>query len=72
MDWEIGPWLSSWQSSLPPDVPRYFYPGGMFGEHWLQTGEKSSFEVIEENDEEDIWDDSFYDNAAEIAGNLVD
>ena len=72
LDWEIGPWLSSWQSSLPPDVPRYFYLAEMFGEHWLRTGEKPDFDVIEEDDEEDIWDDSFYDNAPEIANNLVE
>lgn len=72
LDWEPGPWLSSWQSSLPPDVPRYFYLAGMSGEHWLRTGEKPDFDVIEEDDEEDIWDDSFYDNAAEIASDLVE
>lgn len=74
LDWEIGPWLSSWQSSLPPDVPRYFYLGGMFGEHWLRTGEKSAFDLTEEDeeDDEDIWEDNFYDNASEIASNLVE
>lgn len=23
LDWEPGPWLSSWETSLPPDQPRY-------------------------------------------------
>lgn len=72
LDWEIGPWLSSWQSSLPPDGARCFYHDGMFGEHWLRTGEKPDFDVIEEDDEENIWEASFYDNAAEIASNLVE
>jgi hypothetical protein len=68
LDWEPGPWLSSWESSLPPNPPRYFNLDGFDGRTWLLTGEKAP-EYIVEND--DFWADSDYDNAAEIAKNLV-
>ena len=68
LDWEPGPWLSSWESSLPPDPPRYFNLNGFDGRTWLLTGEKATEDIVEDDD---FWADSDYDNAAEIAKNLV-
>ncbi|MHC1698900.1 MAG: hypothetical protein AB9919_12740 [Geobacteraceae bacterium] len=68
LDWESGPWRSSWESSLPPDQPRYFSLDGFNGRTWLLTGEKASEDIIEDDD---FWADIDYDNAAEIAKNLV-
>lgn len=68
LDWEPGPWLSSWETSLPPDQPRYFTPHVVDGSTWLMTGEKAPEDIVEE---ENFWGDSAHDNAAEIAKNLV-
>lgn len=68
LDWEPGPWLSSWETSLPPDQPRYFNHDGFDGCTWLLTGEKAPEDIVEDDD---FWADSDYDNAAEIAKNLV-
>jgi len=68
LDWEPGPWLSSWESSLPPNPPRYFSLDGFNGGTWLLTGEKAPEDIVEDDD---FWADSYYDNAAEIAKNLV-
>lgn len=68
LEWEPGPWLSSWETSLPPDQPRYFSHEGFDGSTWLLTGEKSPDDIVEDDDS---WADSDYDNAAEIAKNLV-
>ncbi|MCI5150935.1 MAG: hypothetical protein D3916_16390 [Candidatus Electrothrix sp. MAN1_4] len=68
LDWESGPWLSSWEKSLPPDQPRYFHFDGVHGETWLLTGEVEP-EGISEVDE--LWTDYYYDNVAEIAKDLV-
>ncbi|MDZ7753793.1 MAG: hypothetical protein U5S82_19645 [Gammaproteobacteria bacterium] len=68
LDWEPGPWLSSWETSLPPDQPRYFNLNGFDGSTWLLTGEKSPEDIVEDDD---FWADSDYDNAAEIAKHLV-
>ncbi|MGE4579127.1 MAG: hypothetical protein AB7F21_06270 [Desulfuromonadales bacterium] len=67
LDWEPGPWLSSWETSLPPDQPRYLNLDGFDGSSWLLTGEKSPEDIVED----DFWADGDYDNAAEIAKNLV-
>ncbi|WP_288367805.1 hypothetical protein [uncultured Alcanivorax sp.] len=68
LDWKPGPWLSSWETSLPPDQPRYFNLDGFDGSTWLLTGEKAPEDIVEDDD---FWDDSDYDNASEIAKNLV-
>ena len=68
LDWEPGPWLSSWETSLPPDQPRYFNHDGFDGNTWLLTGGKAHEGIVEDDD---FWADSDYDNAAEIAKNLV-
>ncbi|BDV41542.1 hypothetical protein GURASL_04650 [Geotalea uraniireducens] len=68
LDWEPGSWLSSWESSLPPDQPRYFSLDGLDGRTWLLPGEKAPEDIVEDDD---FWADSDYDNAAEIAKNLV-
>lgn len=67
-DWEPGPWLSSWEVSLPPDQPRYFKLDGLDGGTWLLTGEKGQDDIVEDDY---FRADSDYDNAAEIAKNLV-
>lgn len=67
LDWEPGPWLSSWESSLPPNPPRYFSLDGDCGRTWLLTGEKAQEDIVDD----DFCSDSYYDNAAEIAKNLV-
>jgi len=68
LDWEPGPWLSSWETSLPPDQPRYFNHNGFDCSTWLLTGEKAQEDIVEDDD---FWAGSDYDNAAEIAKNLV-
>ena len=68
LGWEPGPWLSSWETSLPPDQPRYFNHDGFDGNTWLLTGGKAHEGIVEDDD---FWADSDYDNAAEIAKNLV-
>lgn len=68
LDWEPGPWLSSWETSLPPDQPRYFNLDGFNGRTWLLTGEKAPEDIVEDDD---FWAESDHDNAAEIAKNLV-
>ncbi|HPQ70639.1 MAG TPA: hypothetical protein PKW95_16055 [bacterium] len=64
LDWEPGPWLSSWESSLPPNPPRHFNSDNS----WLLTGENVPEET---DDDEDIWGDGCYDNVAEIAKSLI-
>lgn len=66
VEWETGPWLSSWETSLPPDRPRYFQHDGFTGRIWLYSGEEPSEDV-----DEDIPTYGEYDNVAEIAKNLV-
>ncbi len=68
LDWEPGSWLSSWETSLPPDQPRYFNLDGFDGRTWLLTGEKAPEDIVEDDD---FWADCDHDNAAEIAKNLV-
>lgn len=68
LDWKPGPWLSSWEASLPPAQPRYFSHDGFGGRPCLMTGEMAPGDIIEEDG---FWADSVYDNAAEIAKNLV-
>ena len=68
LDWKPGPWLSSWQSSLPPNPPRYFSLDEFHGRTCLLTGEKAPEDIVEDDD---FWSDSYYDNVAEIAKKLV-
>lgn len=68
LDWAPGPWLSSWEASLPPAQPRYFSHDGFNGRSWLVTGEMAPETLIEDDG---FWADSVYDNASEIAKNLV-
>jgi hypothetical protein len=65
--WKAGPWLTSWEASLPPDRERYFSHSGIERRTWLLTGQEPRDEI---DDEEDDADDG-YDNAPEIAGNFV-
>ncbi|WP_259664576.1 hypothetical protein [Rhizobium binae] len=67
-DWEAGPWLSAWETSLPPDQSRYFSHDGFTGRIWLLSGEDPSEDV---DDDDDITAYDGYDNVPEIAKNLV-
>ncbi|WP_266064308.1 hypothetical protein [Brucella intermedia] len=67
VDWDPGPWLSSWETSLPPDQPRYFHHDGMSGRTWLLLGEEPSSDI----DDDDIPVFEEHDNTPEIAKNLV-
>jgi hypothetical protein len=69
VEWEAGPWLSSWENSLPPDRPRYFHHDGLTGRMWLLSGKGLSEDI---NEDEDILTSDEYDNLPEIARNLVD
>lgn len=68
VEWEAGPWLSSWEASLPPDRDRYFKHDGVTGRMWLHSGEEPSEDV---DDDDDITTYDEYDNLPEIAKNLV-
>ena len=68
VEWEAGPWLSSWETSLPPDRPRYFKHDGVTGRMWLLSGEDPSVDV---DDDDEITAYEEYDNLPEIAKNLV-
>jgi hypothetical protein len=68
VEWEAGPWLLSWETSLPPDQPRYFHQDSLSGRAWLLLGEDQSEDI---NDEEEDPAYQGHDNAAEIAKNLV-
>lgn len=63
--WEAGPWLSSWETALPPDQPRYFHYDGMSRRTWLISGEDPS----EDSDEFPAYEE--HDNTPEFARNLV-
>lgn len=69
MDWEAGPWLSSWETSLPPDQPRYFHHDGMSRRTWLLLGEEPSEDTGDDDDEFPVYEER--DNTPEIARNLV-
>ncbi|KQO76291.1 hypothetical protein [Rhizobium sp. Leaf262] len=68
LEWEAGPWLSSWEASLPPDQPRYFHHDGISGRIWLLQGDDPSGD-IEDDDEISVYEE--HDNTAEVAKNLV-
>lgn len=68
VEWQAGPWLSSWETSLPPDRPRYFKHDGVTGRIWLLSGEDPSEDV---DDDDDITAYEEYDNLPDIAKNLV-
>jgi len=68
LDWEPGPWLSSWESPLPPNQPRYFHSSEFDGCTWLLKGKPESKDIVED---EVSWADTDYDNMAKIAQNLV-
>ncbi|WP_200835065.1 hypothetical protein [Phyllobacterium salinisoli] len=65
--WKAGPWLTSWEISLPPQRERYFSHSEIERRTWLLTRQEPSEEI---NEDEDDTNDG-YDNAPEIAGNLV-
>ncbi|TDT92239.1 hypothetical protein [Pseudodesulfovibrio indicus] len=72
LDWELGPWLSSWESSVPPNLPRYIYHGGFKHGGFKQRPCLLIGENVLEDVAEDIFlDDQYCDNVAEIAKNLI-
>lgn len=64
LDWKPGPWLTSWESSLPPNRSRYFNDC----KTCLMTGERAPEDLAED---EYFWSENGYDNADKIAKNLV-
>lgn len=68
-DWEAGPWLSSWEASLPPDQPRYFHHDGMSRRTWLLLGEDPSEDTDDDDNEFPAYEE--HDNTPEIAKHLV-
>ncbi len=68
VDWNAGSWLSSWETSLPPDQPRYLQHDDFSRRTLLLTGEIPSEDI---DDDDDIPAYEEYDNVAEIAKNLV-
>jgi len=68
-DWEAGPWLSSWETSLPPDQPRYFHHDGMSRRMWLLVGQDPSEDTDDDDDEIPAYEE--HDNTPEIAKRLV-
>lgn len=68
VEWEAGAWLSSWETSLPPDQPRYFHYDGMSRRTWLLLGEDPS-EEMDDGDDDPAYEER--DNTPEIAKNLV-
>lgn len=68
-DWEAGPWLSSWEASLPPDQPRYFHHDGMSRRTWLLLGEDPAEDADDDGDEFLAYEE--HDNTPEVARNLV-
>lgn len=69
LDWKPGPWLNSWESSLPPNPSRYFDHDGLHDRIWLRTGDKTPHDTA---DDDVFFADSCYDNAAAIAKSLVE
>lgn len=69
LEWEAGSWLSSWETSLPPDQPRYFHHDGMGRRTWLLLGEDPSEDTDDDDDEFPAYEE--HDNTPEIARNLV-
>lgn len=67
LDWEAGPWLSSWETSLPPDQSRYFHYDGMSRRTWLLLGGGP----LEDTDDDEFAVYEEHDNTPEIARNLV-
>jgi hypothetical protein len=68
LDWQPGPWLTSWEAGLPPSVPQYFRHDGLDGQSWLQPVEQGVEGNVEYDDAHLASD---YDNAAEIVKLLV-
>ncbi|QYA17401.1 MULTISPECIES: hypothetical protein [Rhizobiaceae] len=67
--WQAGLWLSSWETSLPPDQPRYFHHDGMSRRTWLLLGEDPSEDTDDDDDEFPTYEE--HDNTPEIAKHLV-
>lgn len=67
--WKPGSWLTSWETSLPPDQDRYFSHSALERRTWLHTGTAPCEENEADEEEEETADG--YDNAAEVANNVV-
>ncbi|MCZ7977516.1 hypothetical protein O9X80_23770 [Agrobacterium salinitolerans] len=67
--WKPGAWLTSWETSLPPNQERYFSHSAIERRTWLHTGAAPREEIDADEEDVDILDG--YDNAAEIAKNVV-
>lgn len=67
LDWRLGKWLSSWESSVPPYSQRYFNFNKFDGVTWLLTGKK----ILQDLNSDNFCFDDSYDNTAKIVKNLV-
>src|SRR5690606_29642218 len=67
--WQAGLWLSSWETSLPPDQLRYFHHDGMSRRTWLLLGEDPSEATHDDDDEFPTYEEQ--ENTPEIAKHLV-
>lgn len=68
LDWKPGAWLSSWESSLPPDQPRYFNTDAINGTMWLLIGENKTENT---NTDDNVEFDNSHNSTTEIVKNLV-
>ena len=70
LDWAQGPWLTVWESALPPEQPRFLTTSRHNGQHLLLTG----YPDPEEDEEDDDGYESYieYDNTPELVKNLID
>ncbi len=62
VDWEPGPWLHSWEASLPPERPRYLSRDESYPYSWLLTDYTPSVSVAESDGlVYDYYDDCLFD-----------
>ena len=69
LDWEAGSWLSSWETSLPPEQSRYFHHDGISRRTWLLRGETASADTDDDDDEFVAYEE--HDNTPAVARNLI-
>lgn len=63
LDWIRGPWLSSWETSLPPSSPRYIHADSD-GSHWLLLGNPPEDSDVEGQESLRLVTDEDYEHEA--------
>lgn len=76
-DWSQGPWLSAWEKSLPPEMPRFFKTFDEDGDTRLLTGYPEPEYEDDDDDDDEVsgpvcLDPYDYDNTAELAKGLIE